>query len=140
VRLAVADGWTVAAALDDGPGHGYLLVERGSQLARSVSRVAERWWNRAELMRPDLSAVEGAHWSARSATETAIIAALARGDTDETVARRLGITPRTVRRYVADVSERYGATSRMQLGVLLGRSGAVCDRPDGTGFRDTAAG
>ncbi|MFD3326932.1 helix-turn-helix transcriptional regulator [Streptomyces sp. NPDC058701] len=77
---------------------------------------------------------------ALTGTEAAVIEGLAQGLTDESVARRVGVTPRTVRRHVAAVSERYGATSRLQLGLLLGRVPERRPVPDGRAEPGGAAG
>ncbi|MER5305838.1 DNA-binding response regulator [Streptomyces lasiicapitis] len=53
----------------------------------------------------------------------AVLAALADGLTDETAARRLGMSLRTYRRRVAALMADLGATSRFQAGVLSRRAG-----------------
>lgn len=129
VRIAVVDREVLAVALELGDDCGFVLVERSAEAARQVAaRFTDSWWTRA---RP-CGAVPAAPGSAASVTEAAVIEGLVQGLTDESVARRVGITPRTVRRYVAAVSERYGATSRLQLGVLIGRAGG-CAGPDTAG-------
>lgn len=125
VRIAVTDRSAVAVALEAGDGCGYLVVERRRSAARRVAaRFLEHWWRRARPLgtAEPVQPVEGAAFPGPSRTEAAVIAGLTRGLTDESVARRVGITPRTVRRHVAAVCERYGATSRLQLGVLIGQS------------------
>ncbi|WP_053668852.1 helix-turn-helix domain-containing protein [Streptomyces sp. NRRL B-1140] len=49
--------------------------------------------------------------------EAEVMRLLARGFTDEAVAKRLGVSPRTARRITADPMERLGATSRSAAGV-----------------------
>lgn len=51
----------------------------------------------------------------------AILVMLAEGSTDEAVARRLGISPRTCRRHLAAAMKELGAESRFQAGVLATR-------------------
>ncbi|MBB6174688.1 DNA-binding CsgD family transcriptional regulator [Nocardiopsis mwathae] len=53
--------------------------------------------------------------------EHRILHLLGQGDTDEVIARRLGVTSRTVRRRVSAVMTRLGTTSRLQLGVVCAR-------------------
>lgn len=50
-------------------------------------------------------------------TEQAILTLLAGGAKDEAVARQLGMSVRTVRRHIADLMSRAGASSRFELGV-----------------------
>ena len=54
-----------------------------------------------------------------------VLAHLCDGNTDEVTARRLGISVRTYRRYVAKIMEDIGATSRFQAGVLASERGLV---------------
>ncbi|MFF4806483.1 LuxR C-terminal-related transcriptional regulator [Streptomyces sp. NPDC001351] len=49
--------------------------------------------------------------------EAEVMRLLARGFTDEAVAKRLGVSPRTARRITADLMERLGAASRFAAGV-----------------------
>jgi DNA-binding NarL/FixJ family response regulator len=64
------------------------------------------------------------HWSAaappaRSTREEDVIALLAEGLTDAVVARRLGVSERTVTATVRTLMDRYGARSRFQLALAL---------------------
>ncbi|WP_030931931.1 helix-turn-helix transcriptional regulator [Streptomyces sp. NRRL B-24720] len=49
--------------------------------------------------------------------QTTAIALLAEGHTDETIAKRLGVSHRTARRIASELMERAGARSRFELGV-----------------------
>ncbi|MEU2374046.1 helix-turn-helix transcriptional regulator [Streptomyces misionensis] len=49
--------------------------------------------------------------------EAEVMRLLARGFTDEAVAKRLGVSPRTARRITADLMDRLGAASRFAAGV-----------------------
>jgi DNA-binding CsgD family transcriptional regulator len=55
----------------------------------------------------------------------ALLALLAQGLTDQTIAARLGVTVRTVRRDVADLYDRLGVSSRFQLGAAAARLGML---------------
>ena len=50
-----------------------------------------------------------------------ILSELALGHTDETIARRLGISTRTLRRHLAKVSDEWDAQTRYQLGMVAQR-------------------
>ncbi|MEU8008839.1 LuxR C-terminal-related transcriptional regulator [Micromonospora parva] len=57
--------------------------------------------------------------------ELDVLRLLADGQTDEAVARKLGLSVRSVRRVVADVTSRLGASSRFQAGVAAARKGWI---------------
>lgn len=54
-----------------------------------------------------------------------VLSGLAAGATDEAIARRLGVSARTVRRAIADLQRRYGTASRFQLALVLAGQGGV---------------
>jgi DNA-binding NarL/FixJ family response regulator len=54
-----------------------------------------------------------------------IIKLLAEGETDDTIARRLGVSVRTCRGHISKIYEDFGARSRCQLGVLIATSGIL---------------
>lgn len=54
-----------------------------------------------------------------------VITLLALGMTDETVARRLDVSPRTVQRHVSQVMEQLGVRSRLELGIRLTKMGVL---------------
>ena len=55
--------------------------------------------------------------------EQAALSLLAEGHTDDAVARRLGVSPRTARRVTTELIERLGARSRFQAGVRAAQLG-----------------
>lgn len=63
------------------------------------------------------------------ALEMEAIWLLAQGYTDETVAKRLGVSPRTSRRIVESMMRRLGARSRFQAGVFAERNGLLDQSP-----------
>jgi DNA-binding CsgD family transcriptional regulator len=63
------------------------------------------------------------------AVEIEVIWLLAQGYTDEAVAKRLGVSPRTSRRIVETMMRRLGARSRFQAGVYAERSGLLDRSP-----------
>jgi DNA-binding CsgD family transcriptional regulator len=63
------------------------------------------------------------------ALEVEAIWLLAQGYTDETVAKRLGVSPRTSRRLVESMMRRLGARSRFQAGVFAERNGLLDRSP-----------
>lgn len=63
------------------------------------------------------------------ALEVEAIWLLSQGYTDETVAKRLGVSPRTSRRIVESMMRRLGARSRFQAGVFAERHGLLDRSP-----------
>ena len=57
--------------------------------------------------------------------EQQILLMLSDGATDELIARKVGVSVRTIRRTIADLTERLRASSRFQAGVNAGRAGWV---------------
>ncbi|MEU9014116.1 LuxR C-terminal-related transcriptional regulator [Streptomyces sp. NPDC048479] len=60
-----------------------------------------------------------------SSVRMSIIQLLAEGETDEAIARRIGLSVRTCRTHVAKIYQELGARSRCQLGVLIAQSGLL---------------
>ncbi|TXJ85212.1 response regulator transcription factor [Streptomyces lavendulae] len=54
-----------------------------------------------------------------------IIKLLADGETDETIARRMGLSVRTCRSHISKMYETFGVRSRCQLGVFIANSGLL---------------
>ncbi|WP_250008308.1 LuxR C-terminal-related transcriptional regulator [Actinoplanes sp. M2I2] len=57
--------------------------------------------------------------------ERRLLGLLATGLTDESVAARLGLSERTVRRTMASIMARLGARSRFQAGLIAARQGVT---------------
>ena len=109
IRLIVVDREIamipLAGATDDQSG-GALLLRAGGLLDLAVSLFEVKWRDATRLDAVVDGAVEGSELSAR---ERQILLMLNAGLTDRTVATRLGLSARTVQRYVADMMEvKYG--------------------------------
>lgn len=72
---------------------------------------------------------ESAHELAFSDDRLLLLRLLAAGLKDEVIAKRLGIAVRTCRRYVANLLQDLGATSRFQAGVRAGQLGLLPGEP-----------
>lgn len=57
----------------------------------------------------------------------AVVAVLSTGLKDEAAARRLSVSLRTYRRYVADIMTRLGVATRFQLGVRAAELGILSE-------------
>ncbi|MEE4543974.1 helix-turn-helix transcriptional regulator [Streptomyces sp. V4-01] len=103
------------------------LVLRGSRLMPTYVALFEDVWLRASPFKPELPPEETAE--SPDDKHRAVLRLLANGLTDEQVGRRLGISPRTVGRTVAELMERMGALSRFQMGTLAARAGLLDTSP-----------
>jgi DNA-binding NarL/FixJ family response regulator len=64
----------------------------------------------------------------RTAREEAVVGLLTRGYTDETIARTLGLSKRTVSYTISGLMRRLGAGNRFQLAWILGRASGAPPR------------
>jgi len=121
MRVMVVDGREAVLPVDpDDLGQGALLVRAPGPIAVLVELV--------ERVHRDAQPLSGARPqsdNSEQARRGAVLALLAQGHTDQAVADRLGITPRTVRRDVADLYVQHGVTSRFQLGAVTARLGLL---------------
>ncbi|MFJ2187228.1 response regulator transcription factor [Kitasatospora sp. NPDC087861] len=126
-RLIVFDD-TVAFLPTDSTTWGAVVV-REPHLIAYLRGIFEQTWTHATVFQdPTALGAEGLGQAARDIDAT-LLRLLASGLKDETIARRLGLSLRTVRRRVADILERLGAESRFQAAVIATRTGLL-DRPD----------
>jgi hypothetical protein len=107
---AVVVGEAAPGPADRYPGSGVLLL-RTSLLVRTFTEIFEGWWHGCVAMPGDEVG------DARGR----LLGLLAAGCKDETVARLLGTSVRTVRRRVSELMEETGAATRFQLGVEVAR-------------------
>ena len=96
------------------------IVVHQSSLLDMLVLVFDEHWRRATAIRAPTVAAGG---SELTSTEQTLLAMLAAGQKDETVARQLGVTVRTVRRHVHELSERLDCHSRFQLALAAQRRG-----------------
>jgi DNA-binding CsgD family transcriptional regulator/sugar-specific transcriptional regulator TrmB len=118
-RMIVLDRTVALIPLPAEQGAGAAIV-RDPVVLDFMSRIFEHIWDRA---RP----VNSISYDdiVLSEIEVAVLNDLALGRTDESIARRLGIATRTLRRYLASLFERFGVETRFQLGVAAARVGII---------------
>ncbi|WP_406384094.1 LuxR C-terminal-related transcriptional regulator [Streptomyces sp. NBC_01618] len=114
-RLAV-----LSVTAPDRVGHHSVIVHR-SGLLDGLVRVFESYWRMAVPL-PSVREVVDFETSRRNDARQ-LLNYLGAGLTDESIARELGVSERTVSRRIARLQEVLGAQTRFQLGVQAGRRG-----------------
>lgn len=94
---------------------GTVLVSRAPQLVDAFRDVFDGWWQASAPIPDDEEVAE----------RERLLGFLAAGCKDETVARLLGLSVRTVRRRVAELMAEYEVSTRLQLGVEAVRRGVL---------------
>ncbi|MEV4944312.1 LuxR C-terminal-related transcriptional regulator [Streptomyces sp. NPDC053755] len=112
-RMIVVDRATavIPVSSDDTAAGAVVLTGQGTLTA--LCALFERVWDAAQ----PLGDTAGVNERGLSAQEQSVIELLAKGCTDEAIATRLGVSPRTARRLASDLMERLGARSRFEAGV-----------------------
>lgn len=106
----------VSSRWEDRPG-GMILIHAPAMIA-ILRELFERYWERAVPL-SQATAPAGADLRSR------VLDLLAMGAKDETIARQLGVSLRTVRRRIAELMDEVGATTRFQAGMEIKRRGLV---------------
>lgn len=134
-RMLLIDDDVAFCSLRWSEGRAGALVLRGLPMVRLMRRVFDFSWTDATPWRsalsadtePDLAASEAERIDSPALTteQQAILRMLAEGATDRTMARILGVTPRTITRRLAELFDALGVESRFQAGVAAHRFGIV---------------
>lgn len=121
MRMIVFDRAGAVIPLDpEDSGRGALLTRSRGAVAALLALFEQVWEQATPLASP-----AAAQTSLPTSQERALLRMLTAGVKDEAAARSLGVSVRTVRRMVAELTERLGATSRFQAGVNAARAGWV---------------
>jgi len=112
-RMVIFDRSVAVVPFDPGASGRGAVVVRQPGLVKSMVALFERTWERATDARSLLEAPSESG-TEPSELERQVLRLLLETDTDEVGARRLGVSVRTYRRYVADLMARLGASSRFQ--------------------------
>lgn len=104
-----------AALVSVGEGSGAALF-RAPAFVEFLCQIFDHLWEHAK---PFTSGDYDAH--VFGDIEVAILGQLARGRSDDYISRRLGISTRTLRRYLADIYRELGVETRFQLGMATAR-------------------
>ncbi|WP_405937592.1 LuxR C-terminal-related transcriptional regulator [Streptomyces sp. NBC_00726] len=101
------------------------LEIRHPALVRYLIQVYEVLWAQAKPLTSPLQAA--APHTPVTAAQLSVARLLVEGNTDQIVARKLGISVRTCRAHIAKLMQALGATSRTHLGALIVQSGVAAD-------------
>ncbi|MER5868742.1 LuxR C-terminal-related transcriptional regulator [Streptomyces sp. NPDC002044] len=104
------------------------LQVRHPALVRLLTRFFDNAWSRSVPVSPDTAPVRST--AATTDMRRAILLAVVSGETDDSIARRLGTSRRTVAEHIRKVSTQLESNSRAQLGYLLATSGMLRDPGD----------
>ncbi|GHJ42678.1 LuxR family transcriptional regulator [Catellatospora sp. TT07R-123] len=117
--LFIVDGELAVLPADlDRPGR-CALVLKSAALVQPLIMLYQQLWRSAQPLEP------GRDWESDTERLHRIVALLGEGQKDEAIARRLGLSVRTVRRLISSAVEGLGADSRFQAGVHAVRRGWV---------------
>ncbi|MFE0041896.1 LuxR C-terminal-related transcriptional regulator [Streptomyces albireticuli] len=95
----------------------------GTELVPALRAIYDHCWMASSSAGPDPTADTSPQ--RLSAVEEAVIRMLAEGMKDETIARRVGISPRTLSRLISTLLDRLGVQTRFQAAIELSRRGLL---------------
>ncbi|MFK0258184.1 helix-turn-helix transcriptional regulator [Streptomyces sp. NPDC090445] len=122
MRMQIVDREVVLLPLDPADSSQGAVVIREAGALAGLCALFDQVWARAQ---PLGEAVVPVSADTVGRQEVALLQLLAEGLTDEAAARRLGVSLRTERRMITELSKRLGATSRFQLGQRAAELGVL---------------
>ncbi|MFD7153942.1 LuxR C-terminal-related transcriptional regulator [Kribbella sp. NPDC059898] len=121
-RLIIFDSKTAIMGIDPDDNAVGIAVHHSRAVVRMAMELFLSYWDRAVDPFADRQQQPSGEISAQ---EREFLRLLVHGATDEQVARKLGVSLRTVRRIAAKLSEQVGASGRFELGVRAAQRGWV---------------
>lgn len=119
IRMLIIDRSCAIVPVDGEESGASAVILRGHGTLAALCALFDRVWESGEpLGKAKMRDARGL-----TAQEREALRLLSQGHTDETIAKRLGVSPRTARRIAADVMELLGAKSRFQAGLLAAHRG-----------------
>ncbi|WP_329935560.1 LuxR C-terminal-related transcriptional regulator [Streptomyces sp. BE308] len=120
-RIIVFDRDLAFIPFSDEP-HNALRIQH-PPLVRFLVRHFDEAWARSVPVRPERAPLRTSVIT--SDLQRAILQAVVNGETDAAIARRIGMSRRSVAEHMRKVSEQLGSNSRAQLGYLVATSGLL---------------
>ncbi|MFE6839332.1 MULTISPECIES: helix-turn-helix transcriptional regulator [unclassified Streptomyces] len=121
MRLILCDrSVAVLPVKPDASGQGAFVI-RLTSIVSALNQLFDLTWERAT----PLGEASAPHCDGPSERELALLRMLEDGHTDEVIARKLGVSIRTVRRLMSDLLKTLNAESRFQAGVQAARRGWI---------------
>lgn len=114
----------VVAAHGEDPSQGAVIL-RGHGIVRALGALFERYWESAHTYGDAPAAHTRTDWEKLTPAQSEIIRLMASGAKDDAIARRLGVSVRTVRRLTSELAARLQVESRFAFGVEAVRRGWV---------------
>ncbi|MFD4526778.1 LuxR C-terminal-related transcriptional regulator [Streptomyces sp. NPDC058470] len=129
LRLIVVDhSLAIVPAPQAADGEIAAVVLRSETLVDVFRGIFEHYWAGASVLTDTAAGAEPGDGDWRpTGRHRELVRMLAGGLTDEAMGRKLGVSERTVRRFVSELTERLGASSRFQAGVCAARLGWLDD-------------
>ncbi|MFB7508127.1 helix-turn-helix domain-containing protein, partial [Streptomyces broussonetiae] len=119
-KLAIVDDrWAMLPVATGSEAQAAVLV-RASSLLDALTGMFEAYWHRAVRV-PDADGPTIGAGNRRGE----LLTLLSAGFTDDSIARQLGVSPRTVQRWVREVMDDLGARTRFQAGIQAARAGLL---------------
>ncbi|MBT2440932.1 helix-turn-helix domain-containing protein [Streptomyces sp. ISL-36] len=119
IRMIIIDRSAAIIPVDGEDAGASAVVLRGHGTLAALCALFDRVWESGE----PLGKAKPRDSRGLTAQEREALRLLSQGHTDEAIAKRLGVSPRTARRIAADVMELLGAKSRFQAGLLAAHRG-----------------
>ncbi|MGW5189106.1 helix-turn-helix domain-containing protein [Kribbella sp. NPDC004138] len=120
-KLVIFDGESAVMGIDPDDTSVGAVVHHSVAVVRLAIELHQYYWDHAR--KP--FEIEPVALDAPTGQELEFLRLLVQGATDEQVARKLGVSMRTVRRIAAKLSEQVGASGRFELGVRAAQRGWV---------------
>ncbi|RAJ42422.1 regulatory LuxR family protein [Kitasatospora sp. SolWspMP-SS2h] len=121
IRMLIVDRETALLPADPKNTKVGAVMVRAPGVLAALVHLFEVSWQQGQ----PLEGVRPGKQDGPTAQELELLRLLEAGSTDQVAARQLGVSLRTVRRMMADLTGRLGARSRFEAGVLAGRAGWI---------------
>ncbi|MFC1421419.1 LuxR C-terminal-related transcriptional regulator [Streptacidiphilus cavernicola] len=112
IRMIIADRCQAILPIDTADARAGAVILRGAGTVAALVALFESIWAVAVPLGAAAPSEDG-----MPPQERAVLVLLAQGFTDEAIAKRMGVSPRTARRIAAELMERLQARSRFEAGV-----------------------